>query len=75
MRVDAGLDKEMWAMACDTAVYLINRLPSAVIGGATPYQRLFNKSARLEHVRIFGCRAYVQFYNNERKKLDEKAWR
>jgi hypothetical protein len=75
MRVDAGLGKEFWAIAVDTAVYLINRLPSSAIGGATPYQRLLGKPPRLDHTRIFGCRAYVQVYKHERKKLDEKAWR
>lgn len=75
MRVDAGLTKDFWAIAVDTAVYLINRLPSSAIEGATPYQRLFGRPARLDHIRIFGCRAYVQVYKHERKKLDEKAWR
>lgn len=74
MRVDAGLGKEFWAIAVDTAVYLINRLPSSAIGGATPYQRLFGKQARVDHIRVFGCRAYVLVYKNERKKLHEKAW-
>jgi hypothetical protein len=72
---EAGLGKEFWGEAANTAVYLMNRLPTGVLGGSTPYHALFGRQASLEHLRVFGCRAYAQFYDTERKKMDPKAWR
>jgi len=50
-------------------------MPTAVLGGKTPYYALFNENADLSHLRPFGCQAYAQYYDNERKKMDPKAWR
>ena len=60
LRLESGLSKELWAEACQTAVHILNRVPSAVLDGKTPYFRLFGKQARLDHFKVFGCRAYVQ---------------
>ena len=75
MRLQAGLPKEYWALSCECSVHIHNRLPSAAIGWETPYKRVFGKDARLEYFKVFGCRAFVHVYDNERKKLDPKAWR
>lgn len=75
LRIGSGLGKEMWATACDTSVYLLNRLPSDVINGETPYQRLFGKPASMKHLRIYGCEAYVHVNDTQRKKFDDKAWK
>jgi hypothetical protein len=75
MREQAGLPKSFWAEALNTAVYITNRSPTAVLGGETPYQVLFGKKAQLDHLRSFGCRAYAHYYDHERQKLDPKAWR
>ena len=75
LRLQAGLPKEYWALACECAVHTVNRLPSSAINWETPYRRMFGKDARLEYFRVFGCRAYVHVYDHERKKLDPKAWR
>ena len=70
----AGLSRGYWAEAMNTAVYLLNRVPTASLGGGTPYNALYGKEAPLDHLRIFGCRAYAHVYDGERKKLDDKAW-
>lgn len=75
LRLESGLDKEFWAEACKTSVYVLNRVPSAVLDGQTPHFKLFGKQAKLDHLRVFGCRAYAQIYPNERTKMDPKAWR
>lgn len=71
----SGLGIEMWAEALNTAVYIINRLPSTALGGMTPFRAMFGKDCGMDHLRVFGCRAYVQEYDANRKKLDDKAWR
>jgi len=53
------------AEACNTAAYLLNRMPTAVLGGKTPHYALFKKNADLSHLRPFGCQAYTQYYDNE----------
>ena len=75
LRIQSGLGKEMWTYACDTAVYLSNRLPTPVLEGGTPHFRLFGKHARLDHLKIFGCEAYAHVYDHQRKKFDDKAWK
>lgn len=75
LRIDSGLDMELWAEACSTAVYTLNRVPTSVLGGDTPFFRLMGKPAQLDHFRIFGCQAYVQVYKHKRTKMQDKAWR
>lgn len=75
LRLESGLDKGLWAEACKTAVYILNRVPSAVLDGQTPYFKLFGKQAKLDHLKVFGCMAYAHVYGNEKTKMDPKAWR
>ena len=75
MLVESGLGADLWGEALSTAVYIVNRVPSAAIRGATPYSMLFGKQASLEHLRVFGSRAYVHVYDGERTKMEPKAWK
>jgi len=75
LREQSGLPKRFWAEAASTAVSLVNRTPTAVLGGSTPYRALFKKHANLSHLKPFGCRAYAHYCYRERKKLGPKAWR
>jgi len=75
MREQAGLPKRFWAEAVNTAVYITNRMPTAVLGGSTPHRALFGKDDSLDHLKPFGCLSFVQYYPHERKKMDPKAWR
>ena len=55
------------------AVYVINRTPTAVIHGMTPYERYNGRKPDISHLKIFGCITYVHVPNELRHKLDPKA--
>lgn len=62
---NAGLGRNFWAEAVNTACYLINRSPSTAIELKTPIQVWSDKPADYSILRIFGCNAY--YHVNEGK--------
>lgn len=72
MLYDADMDKKYWGEAINTANYLQNRLPSKCIE-KTPFELWHLKAPNVDHLRVFGCRAYAHVPKELRRKLDEKA--
>ncbi|KAH9668753.1 retrovirus-related pol polyprotein from transposon TNT 1-94-like protein [Citrus sinensis] len=71
MLSNAGLDKKFWAEAVSYASHLVNRLPSAAIGGKTPMEMWYGKHVQdYDSLRVFGCPAY---YHVKDGKLDPRA--
>lgn len=64
LRFEANLSIEFWGECVLTAAYLINRTPSMVLKGMTPYERLYNEKPVYNHVKVFGslCYAHDQFH-------------
>ena len=64
----------LWCEAVLTTTYLVNRLPSAALGGAIPLQRL-TPAADLFSLppRVFGCTAFVQDHTPGLSKLAPRA--
>lgn len=56
---ETGLDESYWAEAASTAIYLINRSPNASIGFEIPEVRWTRRPISYDHLRSFGCIAYV----------------
>nr|GEX40915.1 tetratricopeptide-like helical domain-containing protein [Tanacetum cinerariifolium] len=56
-----------------TATYLINRLPSSVIGNVTPYEILLKKKPNYEHLKVFGCLALVSNPSRTIDKFDPRG--
>jgi len=69
----AKLPKSFWGEAMKTAVDLINLSPSVPLNCDFPQRVWTGKDVYFEHLRVFGCRAFVHVPRDERPKLDSKA--
>ncbi|KRX72277.1 Retrovirus-related Pol polyprotein from transposon TNT 1-94 [Trichinella sp. T6] len=68
-----NLPRCLWAEAVHTAAYLLNRIPNRNEITKTPYEEWFGRRPTVEHLRIFGCDAYVHIPDQHRRKFDPKA--
>ncbi|KAK1433709.1 hypothetical protein QVD17_10624 [Tagetes erecta] len=57
----------MWNECVLTATYLINRLPSSILAGKSPYEMLFKSKPSLLHLRNFGCLGFCTNLNPDNK--------
>ncbi|KAL8145114.1 hypothetical protein AgCh_003359 [Apium graveolens] len=55
------------------AIYLLNRLPTRAVSGITPYEAWCKRKPYLEHIRVFGCLAYMNVPTVNLKKLDNRS--
>ncbi|EED13506.1 hypothetical protein TSTA_097620 [Talaromyces stipitatus ATCC 10500] len=76
MIIDAGLPPNLWPFAIDTAIYIHSRLP-LVDRKEAPIQiwrrglSLPNPTPYLEHLRVWGCKAYVYIPIENRVKAEK----
>lgn len=65
LRFQANLPIEFWGECVLTAAYLINRTPSMLLKGKTPYELLYSQAPSYGNIRVFGCLAYA---HNQRRE-------
>ena len=63
----------LWAEACNTAVYVLNRCPHRILGMSAPEQDFTGKKLDVSHFKIFGSSVYVHVTKDSRKKLELTA--
>ncbi|KAJ0596006.1 putative RNA-directed DNA polymerase [Helianthus annuus] len=63
----SGLPLKFWSDCVLTAVYIINRLPSSVLNGKSPYELMFRFKPSLSHFRNFGCLCFSTILNESDK--------
>jgi hypothetical protein len=56
-----------------TTCYLVNRSPSSALEDKNPHDVWYRKKPSLQHLRVFGCDAYVYVPKENRSKLDKMA--
>lgn len=59
LRFEAHLPIKFWGECILTPTYLINSTPTPLLSSKTPYEILFRKRPRYDHLRIFGSLCYV----------------
>jgi len=70
----SGLPKELWAEACNTAVYILNRTGPTPVEGKTPLELWTGRSCEtLSQLRVFGTECYVHTPKQKRHKWDPKS--
>jgi hypothetical protein len=70
---DRGLGQEFWAEVVGTTCYLVNRSPSLALDDKTPHKVWSGNKPSLQHLRVFGCDAYVHVSKENRSKLNKNT--
>jgi hypothetical protein len=68
----AELGHEFWEEALGTTCYLVNQSPSSTLDEKNPHEVWTKKKPSIQHLRVFGCDAYVHVPKENRSKLDKK---
>ena len=69
----ANLPLKYWSYAFETAVYLINRMPTKTAPHMSPFESLFNKKPNYNRLKIFGCTCYPWLKPYSSSKLDPNS--
>ena len=70
---EKGLPKKFWAEAANTAVFLLNRLPTKAVKGKTPFEAWYGYKPSLQNLKVFGCICFSHVPQVKRDKLDRRA--
>ncbi|KAJ0860142.1 putative RNA-directed DNA polymerase [Helianthus annuus] len=70
LKFEANLPTRFWGECILTAAYLINHLPSDVIGNKTPFEMLHNEEPDYDFLRVFGCLAYYKSTETKGDKFE-----
>uniref|UniRef100_A0A5B6ZV70 Integrase catalytic domain-containing protein n=1 Tax=Davidia involucrata TaxID=16924 RepID=A0A5B6ZV70_DAVIN len=74
LMIQMHVPKLFWGDAVLTATYLLNRMPSRVLKGKSPFQILFpGKNPFPLPPKVFGCVSFVHNLTPGRDKLDPRA--
>ncbi|RDX74016.1 hypothetical protein CR513_46284, partial [Mucuna pruriens] len=67
------LPKHFWGEALYTVMHVINRNPTVALNMEVLNKIWFDKDVKYDHLRVFGCKAFMHVPKDERSKLDMKT--
>ncbi len=70
MLSESGLSKAFWAECLAALVHVLDRCPTSALQGSTPYELWNGRKPGVDHLRVWGCVAYVHIQRDKRSKLD-----
>lgn len=73
LMLQMNVPKRFWSQGVMAAAYLINRLPSRVLGFKSPIEVMKGRKVDISHLRVFGCICFVHVQPHHRDKLDPRA--
>ncbi|KAK9051887.1 hypothetical protein SSX86_028515 [Deinandra increscens subsp. villosa] len=65
--------RRFWHFAFDTAVYLINRMPSRTNSSTSPFQHLFKRTPDYTFLRVFGSQCFPHLRPYNQHKMDFRS--
>ncbi|KAJ9553489.1 hypothetical protein OSB04_017534 [Centaurea solstitialis] len=65
--------QRFWHFAFDTAVYLINRMPSRTNSNTSPFEHVFKHKPDFSFLRVFGCQCYPHLRPYNKHKMDFRS--
>lgn len=68
----SGLPLKHWGETVLTATFLVNRTPSSVLNGLTPFEMVYKRLPVYDNLRVFGCLCFSTNWNNH-DKLSERS--
>lgn len=69
----ASLPLSFWPHAFQTAVYLINRLPTPFLHNKSPFENLFHNPSNYSKLRVFWCLCYPWLHHYTHHKLEPRS--
>lgn len=64
---------EFWGDCILTVAYIINKLPTKVLENKTSLEMLLRKIPSYNHLKFFGCLAYVHDSTGKHEKFGERG--
>lgn len=71
MKFQASIPTNLWGDCLLTSTYLLNRIPSPVLGNISLYEKLFHKPPSYDQLKVFGCLAFMSQHDSD--KLSPRA--
>ena len=62
-----------WTSVFQTTTYLINKLPTPILGHQSPFEKLFKKRLKYTKLQVFGCLCYLWLRPYTSHKLDPRS--
>ncbi|XP_069146899.1 uncharacterized protein [Solanum lycopersicum] len=59
IKFQAGFPDKFWGCCVQAVVYILNRVPSTVLGNVSPFEELYNKPPSFDHMRVIGCLCFA----------------